>query len=140
MENIIKYNKKDHKNILIPNDDAATVNCGRPWRMPTEEECKELLKHTTNYWITDYKGIERLNGRIFKSKINGNEIFIPAAGYLKKSNISSQGFYGLCWSSDLSTYVPDDFYYACSLCFGSNVAHLNYYERYIGLPVRPVLD
>jgi len=39
------------------------------------------LKYTTSEWIKNYQGITGLNGRIFTSKQNGNELFIPAVGY-----------------------------------------------------------
>ena len=65
------YDKKDYLNNLIPGDglrvlepvdDAATVNWGNNWRMPTKEELYELvdfLMHKDVYW--DYKRVE-LNG------------------------------------------------------------------------------
>lgn len=42
-----KYNKTDGKLILDLEDDAAHVNMGGDWRMPTREQFKELFFETT---------------------------------------------------------------------------------------------
>ena len=42
-----KYNKTDGKLTLDPEDDAAHVNMGGTWKMPTKEQVIELFKETT---------------------------------------------------------------------------------------------
>ena len=42
-----KYNSTDHKSTLDPEDDAAHVNMGSDWRMPTKDDIIELLQNTT---------------------------------------------------------------------------------------------
>ena len=42
-----KYNETDHKSTLDPEDDAAHVNMGGTWKMPTKEQVTELFKETT---------------------------------------------------------------------------------------------
>ena len=42
-----KYNGADGKITLDPEDDAAHVNMGSDWRMPTKEQVIELFKETT---------------------------------------------------------------------------------------------
>ena len=42
-----KYNVDDGKITLDPEDDAAHVNMGGTWKMPTEEQVTELFKETT---------------------------------------------------------------------------------------------
>ena len=42
-----KYNSTDGKSTLDPEDDAAHVNMGGDWRMPTKDEISELLQNTT---------------------------------------------------------------------------------------------
>lgn len=74
--------------------DAATINWGAPWRMPSLAQIKELLTSCYSVW-TVQNGV---NGRKFTGP-NGGSIFLPAAGYrfsdeLKKLN--SAGFY---WQS-----------------------------------------
>ena len=56
--------------------DAATVNLGSDWRMPTKAEMQELVNKCTWEW-TQINGV---NG--YKvTGTNGNSIFLPAAGY-----------------------------------------------------------
>ena len=42
-----KYNEADRKTTLDPEDDAAHVNMGSDWRMPTKEQVIELFNETT---------------------------------------------------------------------------------------------
>ena len=42
-----KYNSTDGKITLDPEDDAAHVNMGGTWKMPTKEQVTELFKETT---------------------------------------------------------------------------------------------
>ena len=44
---ITKYNRTDGKTTLDPEDDAAHVNMGGTWKMPTKEQVIELFKGTT---------------------------------------------------------------------------------------------
>ena len=44
---ITKYNGTDGKTTLDPEDDAAHVNMGGTWKMPTKEQVTELFKGTT---------------------------------------------------------------------------------------------
>lgn len=66
----------DDKYVLDPEDDAATVNLGGTWRMPTYDEWNEFKEKTTCERIV-------LNGVmcIKCSGPNGNSIIIPFAGY-----------------------------------------------------------
>ena len=42
-----KYNETDAKTTLDPEDDAAHVNMGSDWRMPTKDDINELFQNTT---------------------------------------------------------------------------------------------
>ena len=64
---------------LVPEDDVATQT-NSAWRMPTKEDFEELIAGTTSSWVTNHNGISGLNGCVFTSKVNGNTLFIPAAG------------------------------------------------------------
>ena len=57
-------------------DDAAAVNLGGVWRMPTSNEVSEL-KTNCNWTWTQKNGI---NGYLVESKKNNNSIFLPASG------------------------------------------------------------
>ena len=119
---------------LVPEDDVATVT-NSAWRMPTKEDFEELIAGTTNSWVTDYKGISGLNGRVFTSKVNSNTLFIPAAGYRDGSDIGDVGSSCYLWSSSLYLDYP---FSACDLNFDSG--NINMYNdlRCIGLCVRPI--
>ena len=76
--NFTKYSQEDGLNVLSSDDDAATQNWGTKWRMPTEEECLELIKECTWQMTDDYCGTS-VWGLIVTGK-NGASIFLPAAG------------------------------------------------------------
>ena len=59
--------------ILDLSDDAAHVNMGGKWRMPTKNDLEELIDNTTCEVVT----INRVQGMLFTSKINSNKLFIP---------------------------------------------------------------
>lgn len=71
-----RYNSDYGKQKLIADDDAAHVNWGGKWRMPTKEEYAELFKNCE--WAdTILNGVE---GFLFTSKVPGytsNSIFLP---------------------------------------------------------------
>ena len=89
----------DNLTTLLPEDDAATVNWGDNWRMPTKEEWQELYQNTTHIWTTQ----NGVNGRLFTAS-NGNSLFLPAAGYRENSSSGRRADY---WSSSLYTNYPN---------------------------------
>lgn len=120
----------DNKTILDPEDDAAHVNWGGSWRMPTKAELEELLKKCT--WTKTFQnGVE---GRKVTGP-NGNYIFLPATGQRNGMNLSGAGSYGYYWSSSLDTSYSGYAYY---LGFSSNLEDWNYCYRYYGQYVRAV--
>ena len=68
----------DNKLSLDKEDDAAYVQWGKGWRMPTTAQVEELINkdYTTSEMILQ-NGIRGLQ---ITSKFNGNSIFLPAAG------------------------------------------------------------
>ena len=60
-------------------DDAARVNWGGEWRMPTSGQVQELIDNTTSAWTNNYNNTG-VSGMTFTSKTNGNTMFVPAAG------------------------------------------------------------
>ena len=115
--------------------DAATVNWGSPWRVPTDADFKWLLNtdNCTNEWVSDYKGSGH-NGRLFTSMSNGNTLFFPAAGYRYDYDLFPQSGY---WSSTLQ---GNNASYAWYLTLSSGNAGMNYMGREYGLPIRPVFS
>ena len=121
----------DNKTTLEPEDDAAHVNWGGSWRMPTDAEWAELIANCTWTWTTQ----NGINGYQVTGKTNSNSIFLPAAGYRYDSSLSYVGYDGYYWSSSLYEYYP---YYAWYLYFGSDSVYRGSYYRSRGRSVRPV--
>ncbi len=128
-----KYNKTDGKTVLEAEDDAAHVNWGGDWRMPTTAEQQELLNECTWEWTDNYNDTG-VAGRIVTGT-NGNSIFLPAAGYRENLKLLSAGSCGYYWSSSLdessSSYAYYLFFY--SIYYSQEIKH-----RYIGFTVRAV--
>lgn len=120
----------DNKTILEPVDDAATANWGGDWRMPTEEEWEELLQYTTSTWTT----LNGVNGYLLTAS-NGNNIFLPASGFLWGGSLRFAGYYGKYWSSSLSLNYP---YHALGLHSDSGDCSVNSTSRGNGQSVRAV--
>lgn len=74
-----KLSTYDGKSQLEEGDDAARVNWGGKWRLPTPAEWRELMDPNKCEWT--WKTVGGLQGYEVKSKNNGNTIFLPAAGY-----------------------------------------------------------
>ena len=123
--------KVDNKTTLELADDAAHVNWGGGWRMPTLADIKELLDNTTHTWTT----VGGVKGTMFKSKVNGNSIFLPAAGGRAGSSLSDEGTGGYFWSSSLYAGYS---YGACGLYFYSGNADWCSIRRNNGQTVRAV--
>ena len=116
-------------------DDAAHVNMGGSWHIPTPEQFEELIntENTTSTWTTQ----DSVNGRLFTSKKNPSKsIFIPAAGVAWGGSVQDSGVYGDVWSSMLST---DSVNSGQNLSFGSGGVFLFNGNRYGGLSVRGVV-
>lgn len=121
------YGTVDNKIILDPEDDAAFMNLGGKWRMPTKAEQDELINNC-NIVSTQVNGVQ---GKLFTSRINGNSVFIPANGYYH-----SPGSSGEYWSSSLWVGRPFDAY---DLDFTQSL-HLENGGRYESRGIRPVYD
>ena len=126
------YTYSSQPTTLPSNKDAATANWGNGWRMPTRGEFNELINNCTITWTTR----NGVNGWLFTSNINGNSIFLPAAGVCNPGLFyaGSRGYY---WSSSLN---GQNNRYAYSLAFDSDNCGVSSYERYKGLTVRPVCE
>ena len=111
--------------------DVAHVKWGGSWVMPTDEQRKELADNCRQEWTT----LNDVNGRKFTSKINGNCIFLPAAGYRYNSGLNNNGGNGSYWTAtQYSRYA----YQAYSLTFSTSSSGYNTQGRDEGQSVRPV--
>ena len=133
---LIKYNTDsnfgrngftDNKRTLELSDDAANVNWGGNWRIPTNSDFLELRSNCT--WTWTYQ--DGAGGYKVTSNVNGNSIFLPAA-YTDDYTV---GYIGRYWTSTLSRTFP---YLASSFYFASASDGWDDEYRYFGYSVRPV--
>ena len=102
---LTKYNNAasdgvvDNISTLAHYDDAARVNWGGKWRMPSSYEIDELIKNCT-WTVFEKNGI---NGYKATSKINGNSIFFPTAGVFSELDVYNAGSIGYYWSRSLAS-------------------------------------
>ena len=135
---------------IPPSMDAARVNLGAPWRMPSMEDFVELF---ANIDYIDADGnvvtaatsiaktaadkrvtVNGINGLYLRSKINGNRLFFPASGHGNGRSWNIRTGYGFFWSSTFYSAR-----YARRLYFLSNGVYPQYTGyRYVGFSVRPV--
>ena len=121
------YGNVDNKTILEKEDDAASVNWGGEWRMPTWEETKELLNNCV-WKMTTQNGVSG-----FKvTGTNGNSIFLPA------DFLSGQDGYSY-WTNTVD-YKYNNFKYAIMLFLDdeNGIAYWEIGGREVGKMVRAV--
>lgn len=126
-----KYGNVDGKKELDLSDDAAYVNWGSGWRMPSKAQQDELREKCTWTWTSmgGYKGYKVVGP-------NGSSLFLPAAGFRDGSSSYGVGSLGSYLFRSLGTSGG---YSACILYFDSSRVDWGSYPRYYGQCVRPVL-
>ena len=119
--------------ILDLEDDAANVNMGGSWHIPTPSQIQELIDNTTNKWTI----LDRIRGVEFTSKKDSSKsIFIPAVGFAWNGLVVDTGNCGILWASELSI---NTIYYGKYLYFNSEYTKLSDGFRNDGLSVRGVI-
>lgn len=123
----------DGRYFLLPEDDAASVALGEGWRMPTEQEMRDLYYNCT-WTSSEYKGVK---GYTITGK-NGNSIFLPKAGYVKynESEASETGEKACFWTCERSS-TEYAFAYGDGNSWDFMIKHPAYL-RIFGMSVRPV--
>ena len=126
---------KVYKNneILDLKDDAAHVNMGGKWRMPTLDQLEELVNNTRHKIET----INGVKGMTFTSVINGNKLFIPFAGYWHNDTYyHTKSIIGM-WSSQV---INSSINYAYRLYCNNSSGHvfISVRNRSAALSVRGV--
>ena len=99
------FNSESYKASAISADltleqDAAHINLGGKWRMPTKDNYQELFDNCNAMWTTNYNGTG-VKGLIFTSNVNGNSVFFPAGGYCDDRRMDGVGKKGVYWSASL---------------------------------------
>jgi hypothetical protein len=111
--------------ILNAEHDAATVNMGEEWCMPTSAEIRELIQETDHYYISEdtsivsgpfnyenkipkkegYKKLHSIcfvkKGEEFNYNDRSNFIEFPFAGICSRSLLDVEYFYGYVWSNSV---------------------------------------
>lgn len=142
------------KTFLDLEDDAAHVNWGGCWHMPTRTDWSELCNNCYWMWVTTYNGKSANGYIVYKVKdlsdkgkysstytpigsysVSDPHIFLPAAGYRVFSSLFNDGKYGSYWSSSLISTDPYD---ACCLFMNSGSVGMSNDGRYCGQSVRAV--
>jgi len=120
-------------NVLTPEHDAAHVQWGGGWRMPTQRELDDLCSKC--YWTWMKKN--GVNGYIVRGRgdYSAASIFLPGVGYGDGTSLGRAGSYGNYWSSVL---YSGNGCLAWYLDFNSSYIHTRNYSRYYGQSVRPV--
>lgn len=121
------------QNISGTQYDAATVNWGETWCMPTAEQFQELSDNCSTAVVT----INDVTGMMFIGP-NGNSIFLPNCGVGMFTDIMGEGFSGYYWASTLQPWGT-----AQNLFFNTNIGDNGFsmvdgQERCAGLTIRPV--
>ncbi|MBO6081863.1 MAG: hypothetical protein J6P46_02425 [Bacteroidales bacterium] len=129
-----KYYNGEKTELDLDND-AAYQNWGSHWRMPSKEQCEELIN--SNYTTVTWTTVSGVNGRLITSKSNTNSIFIPALSNCDGNGIRTtlSGNWGYCWTRTLTSTDTKAWY----LTFSSSSIWVNSEDhRAYGLPVRAV--
>lgn len=122
----------DNKTKLEPEDDAATVNWGGAWRMPTRNEQDEL-RTECNWTLDTMNGVDGYT----VTGPNGNSIFLPMPGYFYDKVIEDIGINGTYWSSEHAEYYSSEAY--VFYIYADGDISWNVDARCYGNSIRPVL-
>ena len=161
--NFSKYNASDNKTVLDSEDDAARVNMGGNWRMPTSEECIELFKNTDFYLITNDD--REVSGSIVQENPTGSallafqfeessstckgvkfckkgdhsvRLFIPSAGNASGGSLHDVGTTGFFWAS--SRFSEAAYVFLCLFISSDGGGGVIANGRYYGMPIRGIMS
>lgn len=123
----------DNLTELEPEEDAATVNWGSGWQMPSKTQMEELRTKCTWQWTTR-NGVK---GYLVKSKNNSNSLFLPVTDYYSSNGqIHYAGNLGYYWTRTLHETSSYKAYYL--FFYTSSNLECTYGDRYSGFAVRAV--
>lgn len=147
-----KYNASDNLTGLESVDDAASVNWGNGWKMPTDTAL-QVLAGAQRKWDGSKKG--------YFFGTESYTVFFPVTGYGEDNILESEEQLGAYWSSVLSSeaiggkdkavylllkipnsnaIVPDTFDIVGAGATADTDIYTTSAERYYGLPIRPIYD
>ena len=121
-------------NVLTPEHDAAHVQWGGEWRMPTDQEIGDLSSKCDWIWAA----MNGVDGYFVRGRGDyvAASIFLPCAGYGRETLLDNVGTGGSYWSS-----VPrSGKEHAVWLSFDSENRYGGGSGRVFGFTIRPVQD
>ena len=123
---------KDGTYVLAPEHDAAQVQWGGDWRMPTNQEFYDLNNKCDWTWTT----MNGVYGYIVRGRGSyaSNSIFLPCAGHGYGTLLRYAGSDGYYWLSVPNSDYNDAWY----LHFNSGYHSTYSRKRYNGFSVRPL--
>jgi len=153
----------DNKTTLELSDDAAYMNWGGKWRIPTNVQQEELLDECYWVWTSNYNNSNVAGYIVYKAKRPGDRgikitrdktpassyilsdahIFLPAAGSRYDDNhidFMPAGSGGIYSSSSLSANEPGYAWYVYFLSYLPNCRYGDGFIRSTGLSVRAVIS
>jgi hypothetical protein len=149
-DHLTKYTADDGLTTLEPEDDAATTVWGTPCRTPNAEDFWELILNCEKEAVTidvdtPYGPSKQVTGFKFRSKKNGNELYLPC--------IPDVGGFEAYWLNLTPNGWPDgvENNFLSARTDHTNSAHIlgidnttlcisPVAERFKGLYIRPVVD
>lgn len=128
----------DGRSILLPEDDIATVSLGEGWRMPSEEEMRDLVTECT--WTAHE--LNSVKGYIVTGP-SGKSIFMPMAGYIELNESEPRDVGNSLWfwtaQGATSSRLHDKAYgYNSSGDYMKFLIDHPVYYKVCGMSVRPV--
>ena len=127
---------QDGTYMLAPEHDAAHVQWGGTWRMPTYQELRYLNSKCDWTWAAK----NGVNGYVVRGRGDyaANSIFLPFTGDGYETSLRQADSAGNYWSSSpWSDTAPNGSWYLYRN-YGLSAPRIEYGSRHCGLPVRPV--
>jgi hypothetical protein len=125
------YGTVDNRPELKLEDDAAYVNWGLEWEMPSWNQIFELVDNCTSEWAR----VNGTGGYIFKSNSNDNAIFLPLPGWNPRgTGLDAVGNY---WSRGYDYDIWPNLAYILGIKYRTGPDAF-YLPRYYGGNVRAV--
>lgn len=126
--------------VAILEDDAAHVQWGGDWRMPTSSQIQELVEHLDEYTTYERVVVNGVNGlKVTSVAYPDRSIFFPMAGMIIGTTNSGIGEWCYYWTRNVAADDVNaggvNFSYGAS--WGPGVSDGHY--RYSGQPIRPVI-
>lgn len=114
------------KNIIKTSYDAASINLGNEWGLPSEKQMAELIATCKWEWENN-KG--KKGYRVIGP--NGESIFLPAAGCILGNEIKYSGQFGYYWSGESHSTNPS---FARELLIGIGQINIENGKKMLDVP------